>query len=202
MIIDSHSHKPSPCAVCSIEPGVAMIDGNFYSIGLHPWHLTDKSAIGSVETSAADPRVVAIGETGLDKLCAVDIELQSNMLRQHALLAEKYEKPLVLHCVRAWQEIIELHRNISPRQPWMVHGFRGKPTVATSLVREGIYISIGEHFNPDSLRVTPLNMLLAETDESHLSIKEIISKMACYLEMDSKELENIMKANASKFFSV
>lgn len=202
MVLDVHTHKPLPGSVCSIEPGQPMEKNLLYSLGLHPWHLGAESDFNKVEVLSGDRNVVAIGETGIDRVCGVDLTLQADMLEKHILLSERTGKPLVLHSVRSAQDIIEMHRKFSPCQPWMVHGFRGKPTTAAALSNEGIYISLGEHFNPSTPGVIPPDLLLAETDDSDLSIKEIVRKIADSLNMDSAKLTDILEKNASEFFSI
>lgn len=79
--------------------------------------------------------------------------------------------------VRGWDELFSLRREMRPSQPWIVHGFRGKPELARRLVAEGFYLSYGERFNPASVAVTPPDRLLIETDESQLSLAEIAGRL-------------------------
>lgn len=119
------------------------------------------------------PEVVAIGETGLDSLRGSSLDVQTALLRRHALLAESVGKPLILHVVRRWDEIIALKKELKPTVKWIIHGFRGGARQARSLVDAGFYLSVGEHFNPDAIRDIPSDRLYTETDESPLPIAEI-----------------------------
>lgn len=82
------------------------------------------------------------------------------VFRRQAELAESLCKPLVIHCVRAHDIVIGIKKELKPRQNWVIHGFRGKPTVARMLLDAGMWLSFGPRFNPDSLEVTPLTAYL------------------------------------------
>ena len=112
---------------------------------------------------AADPRVVAVGEAGLDAVRGGDAAIQEDVFVRQALLAEKVEKPLVVHCVRRYGRILELHKAISPRQLWIIHGFRGKPELARQLSAAGIGISLALP-RPEIEAIVPPSLLFHETD--------------------------------------
>lgn len=84
---------------------------------------------------------------------------------------------MILHVVKAFPEIMALRKSLKPTQQWIIHGFRGKPQLAESLLRAGFDISLGEHFNPASAAIIPPSRLFAETDESLLPIEEIVDRM-------------------------
>lgn len=189
MIIDCHTHKPYPApdAIISASPiGFAPQSSQKWSVGLHPWHLDlfcdDTMRIKEeiwveMVAAAARPEVVAVGECGID--LSKDILLATQMLafRRQALLAERLRKPLMIHAVKAHDIIIGMKRDLNPEQPWVIHGFRNKPTIASMYLNAGCYLSFGEKFNPESLAITPADRVLAETDESTLPIDTIISRL-------------------------
>jgi TatD DNase family protein len=152
----------------------------FYSVGIHPCQVDQnyKQRIEQLRSFASFPWVVAIGEAGFDKRCSTNSDLQKMAFTEMAMLAEQIQKPLIIHCVKAWQEIIALHKSRRPSVPWMIHGFRGKPALAQSLLNQGFYLSHGDKFNPDSVLVTPLDRLCIETDESTVSIETLYRKIA------------------------
>ena len=86
------------------------------------------------------------------------------MLTRHVALSERLGKPLLLHVVRAYAEILALHKRVRPSQPWIVHGFRGKPALALQLVKAGFYLSVGPDCPQATVDVIPLERLLHETD--------------------------------------
>ncbi len=190
MIIDCHTHHPAPDedAVISTSPiGFQPSEGRqAWSVGLHPWDLElfcDSSLRIKEEIwtelvgAAAAPQVVAIGECGIDMVRGGLLATQMLAFRKQALLAERLRKPLVIHSVKAHDIIVGLKRDINPEMPWVIHGFRYKPSIAEIYLNAGCYLSFGEKFNTESLLITPRERLLAETDESALSINEILSRL-------------------------
>ncbi len=181
---DIHTHgRTGSRTLTSIEPGdeikTAYGEG-WYSVGLHPWHLGEHPDYAALDRVAADRRIVAIGETGLDKLRGPSEAVQEASFIHHAELSERLGKPMIVHCVGRYGRLIELRRELRPKQLWIVHGFRGKPELARQLVDAGFGISLGEHFNPGVPAVVPGALLFAETDESKLNIDEIRSSIKAY----------------------
>lgn len=202
MILDCHTHTSAPGAVVNIDPvsvpsrDIVIADDRYYSVGIHPWNAGcyTKRDVDRLRRLAANPRVVAIGETGLDSVHVTyewvpkgkvmeivqalpDIEKQMELLKLHIELSEAVEKPLILHVVKRYPEIQKLRIKLKPTQPWIIHGFRGKPGLAQDLLKWGFYLSYGEKFNPLSVEATPPERMLAETDDSPLPIQEIIATL-------------------------
>ena len=169
-------------AINNLSPAEALADQSerFISVGLHPWYIeaNREEHLRILGEVAGKKRVVMIGETGLDKLCKTDFELQQTVFLRQIELAEEVQKPLIIHCVKAWPELIAIRKKVLPSVPWIIHGFRGKPELARQLLDMDMYLSFGEKFNAESLRITPLERLCTETDESKSSIEEIYRKIA------------------------
>lgn len=180
--------------------GEALLPGQAYSLGIHPWHIpADPSAqLRMLEEQAATPSVVAIGEAGLDSLCKTPMWLQIKTFEKQVILAEMLGKPLIVHCVRTASEISQLRRSLRAAMPWIIHGFRGKPTVLKMLLEAGCHISYGEKYNPESLALTPLDRLLAESDESPLPIADIIASLSA---TRGQDLTPIIADNTRKLFN-
>ena len=180
LLIDIHTHNSvAEHAIYNCSNG--YVADKRISIGIHPWHINEKweREFNTIAEIAKADNVVAIGECGLDKLKSpVSIELQKEIFRAQALLAEKVEKPLMIHCVKAYNELTPIHKAISPKQAWIIHGFRGKPAQAEQLIRAGFYISLGEQFNPDSAKAIPAERLFIESDESNVAITDIYAAVA------------------------
>lgn len=192
-ILDVHTHNPEASdAIISCNPWEFMPqEGKYYSVGIHPWDSADidDEKIDSLRTAASHEAVIAIGECGIDALRGAPIEYQAALAQLHAELAESLGKPLILHCVRTGNYIINLHRRIRPLQPWIIHGFRGTSGLATSLLAcQGIYLSFGERFNPQALDATPVSRLLVETDASSASIAEIAARIAAHKRCSVQDL--------------
>ena len=88
------------------------------------------------------------------------------------------KKPLIIHCVGYFNELLALKKKWNPTQLWIIHGFRGKPELAAQTLKSGCALSYGEHFNAESVRLTPIEKIFVETDESILNINEIYQNIA------------------------
>lgn len=186
MILDIHTHRPAPGAIVNVDPvdPVTLDRQYLYSVGLHPWN-SDRvtmEALARLDTFAADPAVVAIGETGLDALRGAAIDFQQHLFDHHVGLSESLRKPLIIHAVKTFPLVIAARRRHNPAMPWIIHGFRGKPQLAEELLRHGFYLSVGTRVNPASLAVIPPDRLLAETDDSRLPISAILSTLPVDME--------------------
>lgn len=206
-IIDIHTHRPAPCpqGVVNVDPRHwALLPGQLYSVGLHPWHLpADADALSPlldrVEELAGHPQVAAIGETGLDALHGAPFWLQTIAFKRQAEIAERAGKPLVIHDVKSHEGVIALRSDLASRVPWVVHGFRGKPTVAKMLLRAGMLLSFGSHFNAATLSMMPIESILSETDDSPTPIDQVIGALS---EARGEDLLPHIEANTRKLLSL
>lgn len=186
-MLDIHTHcgAPRPLALINIDPSETgdfiPAENQFYSVGIHPWNSStapSPDVLERLEKWASMSWCAAVGECGVDMLKGGPLFRQLQIMKHHIVLSERLALPLVIHDVKAHDIIIGLKKEMSPRQPWIIHGFRGKPSVAEMLLKAGLSLSFGERFNPDSLKATPADRIFAETDESPLSIEEIINQMS------------------------
>ena len=138
-----------------------------YSVGIHPWW-TAETAWEDLQEGfyfwAAHPQVVRIGECGLDKLKGATIDVQEQAFLMHVKLSEQLQKPLIIHCVKAFDRLLALHKQLRPTQRWAIHGFRGKPEQAQQLLASGFDISFGEHYNEAAYALCPPARRFRETD--------------------------------------
>lgn len=179
---DIHTHNPAagPDAIINVEPDAAGLPPApcRLSTGVHPWRSEEADTLWPlVEALAADPRVVAIGECGIDRLRGASMEAQTRLLEQHARLAEATGKPLIIHCVRAWGELLGVRGRVRPTVPWIVHGFRGGPGLARRLLDAGMHLSLGERFDPATAAIIPADRLHIETDCSALPAEAIAERV-------------------------
>lgn len=200
MILDIHSHReaPYPEGVINLRNfDIPLVENQLYSAGIHPWDtaggISDDTFL-RLEKLAESDQVVMIGECGVDPAKGGPIFRQLQILKMQIDLSERLRKPLILHCVKSADVIMGLKRDLNPAQPWIIHGFRGKPQQASQLTGKGIYLSFGEKFNPATVLEMPDNMILAETDESILSITEIIGALS---EAANRDLAPVIGANAA-----
>ena len=183
-------------------------DGLSYTIGIHPWFLTTENfqqQIEEVRQYADHKNVIAIGETGFDRLKGPDSSLQQTAFEEQVMIADKVSKPLVIHCVRAWDELLSEYRKLSPLTPWLIHGFRGKKELAMQLISKGMYLSFWFDFilRPESaplLKSLPKENIFLETDGSDVGIETIYEKVAADLNIPEEELKAIIYSNFNKIF--
>jgi len=193
---DIHTHKEAVnqnyTAIISADLRKPFVpkDGLLYAVGIHPW-FPDAGLMPSVREYAVQPFVAAIGETGLDRikaLSAEDFEFQKTLFEEHARLAEETGKPLIIHCVRAYDELLRIRRLIKPATAWIVHGFRGKEALALQLLNAGLLLSFTDVFNAASLRLAwQRGSMLAETDDTGKDIRLVYSILAAELGISEEE---------------
>ena len=185
MILDIHTHNAQTHA--------QTID----TVGIHPWH----TLIGDVaEVERRTPSVDAVGEIGLDYACDVPREEQTALFRAQLAIAERLGKPVVLHCVRAFEDVIKVVADYHLRAV-IFHGFIGSAEQAQRAVAQGHYLSFGERTSRspktiEALRSTPLSHLFVESDESTSPIEEIYAKIA---ELRGVEVSELLQATEDNF---
>lgn len=161
----------------------------FASAGIHPWHIGDaEEQLRQLREAVQRPEVVFIGEAGLDKLADAPMPIQQEVFTAQARMAEEVRKPLIIHCVKAWQELLAIRKGIKPSVPWIIHGFRGNANLARQLTNQGLYLSFGEHFNPEAPKAAWPGHLFAETDDSDVDIRMVYQKIAEALQVTVEEL--------------
>lgn len=177
-----------------------------FTVGIHPWYLNENTFLDDltvIENAIQHPNFKAVGECGLDKRIETSIEIQKKILIPQLVLAEKYKKPVILHCVAAYQEIIEIKKELKLTIPMVIHGFSKNDQVAESLIKNGFYLSFGKYLlqNPELenvLKTIPLNQLFLETDMIDQTIFEVYSKAERVL---NRNLEPIIEENYNRVFN-
>ena len=174
-----------------------------FSCGIHPWHAEDsEDQLIYLAEIASDPRIVAIGETGLDKLKGPSYDIQIPVFIKHIRLSEKLAKPVIVHCVKAWEELIRVRKETNPTQPWIIHGYRGKPELTKRLVNEGFLFSLGENINVESVQLIPVESIFCETDddEDEMGIFDVYKQAANALDMELDIFADIVSKNVYRVF--
>ncbi|MCF8372762.1 MAG: TatD family hydrolase [Bacteroidales bacterium] len=181
----------------------------YFSVGLHPWQIDEPtvfSMIGNVEKWAQQPSVVAIGEIGLDRKCTVRFPVQEEVVLLQLKIAEKLNKPVIWHVVKAYSDVLLLKKKMNPTVPWILHGFNAKDEMTASLVKQGFYFSFGAMLmneaskNAEMLRLIPREKLFLENDESGISIEKMYEIAAATLSLSLDELKQIVNENFLRVF--
>lgn len=176
----------------------------WYSVGVHPWALQQgevrQETWEKLREAAVHPQVLAVGEAGLDRLVQVPMKLQEAVFARQAELAGEAGKPLIVHLVRAVDELLRLKKALKPGVPWIIHGFRGKATLAEELLRHGFCLSFGERFQEEAVRAVPLSRLFIETDESSMSIAEVYGRVAAVRRIPVADLCEAVRNHVQSVF--
>lgn len=173
------------------------------SVGIHPWYIYNvREQLSCLELMVSAANVVAIGEAGLDKLSETPLDIQSDVFAMQAALAERSGKPLIIHCVKAWDELIMQRKSMKPCVPWIIHGFRGNGILAQQLLKQGFFLSFGEYFNQQALQAAWSNRLFVETDDAAIDIRSVYRKIASALCISFEELAATLEKNVQNVFFV
>lgn len=210
-VYDVHTHNPDAplTAIRSLslkEYWSRDKHPGYCSVGVHPWDTDNLTQDWPqiLETILSDPQIIAIGETGLDGLRGATPDTQEDIFRTHCQLSEKSGKPMVIHLVKALDRFLKRRKESHGSQPWILHGFRGKPQMLRQLLdtpgNNPLYFSIGDKFNPATVALIPSDRLLIETDESHLPPQEILRRVAEARGESPTELRRIVNDNARHIF--
>lgn len=181
----------------------------YFSAGMHPWDYQADRAVedfDEVARAAQLPNVLAIGECGLDRQVGPELSIQAGIFEQHLSLAEHLNKPVVIHCVRAFPELLALTKQRRPRVPMLVHGFNNKPQILQQLIRNQFLVSFGQALLwPESnasrgIGQVPLAQLFLETDDSQTPISAIFAAASERLQLPEATLREQIHQNFVRYF--
>ena len=181
----------------------------FYSIGIHPWYIVEdrvEADLEIIESKLQEKKCLAIGECGLDKRSETAFDLQQLVFEKQLALAEKHKKPVVIHCVAAFQELIEIKKRLNIKVPMLIHGFSKNEQVAKQLIDNGFYLSFGKYLLQNSeleyvFQSIPNNRFFLETDTVEEGIREVYALAAKYKKLTLSELQEIINNNYNTVFS-
>ena len=210
-MIDIHSHQISENTIYNLMIGdigqYVNYQNQWLSISIHPWHIQDwPIQLIEIERLAANKNVLAIGECGLDRLLELPIDQQLPIFEAQVLLAERHNKPVIIHCVKAHYELIAWKKSRQTTVPLIVHGFNNNIQILEQLLKNDFSISLGSALLKSnsnaskSIRYIPLNKLFLETDNSNVSIETIYEAAAQRLNCEIDILQKQISDNfAGKF---
>lgn len=189
--LDFHHHKPDHTGIYNLNLNEELLHGKF-SAGLHPKDITEnwKKDFDSIKKISLSENCLAIGECGLDGLIDVDEKLQNEIFQAHINWAEEIKKPIIIHCVRRFSQILHYK---TAKVPLIIHGFNKKDNIAQELLDTGFYLSFGkaalDHLSLQNIiKNIPIRRLFLETDDSDFEIIKLYKKVS---ELRSISLENL-----------
>ena len=180
-----------------------------YSIGIHPWYIDENRLENDLEIIKEKLQLsecLALGECGLDKRIEIPLSVQITVFKKQLELVQQTNKPIILHCVAAFEEVIAIKKEMKIENPMIIHGFSKNEQVALSLLKNGFYLSFGKYLlrNPDLEKVinfAPENQILLETDTIEETIYEVYEKAASIKRISVQEMKTMVFTNFSKIFS-
>jgi len=180
-----------------------------YSIGIHPWYIDEirlENDLDIIEQKLQLKECLALGECGLDKRIETPLDIQISVFKKQLEIVKHTNKPIVLHCVAAYDEVIAIKKDMKIDNPMIIHGFSKNEQVAQSLLKNGFYLSFGKYLlrNPDLEKVfnfAPENQILLETDTIEESIYQVYEKAALIKGISVDELKTIVFTNFSRIFN-
>ena len=191
-------------AVKSILP---RQNNRYCSAGVHPWFMDEwKTQIEQLKKIASKPNVIAIGECGLDKKVKTPLTEQIELFSLQIALSELLQKPLIIHCVKAFNELIKIRKTMKSKMPWIVHGFNGNLEISKQCLHAGMILSFGKSlFNSKSSSIQVIkslttNSFFLETDESDYSIEEIYDRCSGITGISVEQLKREMAINFNNSF--
>ena len=169
------------------------------TIGIHPY---DSEGAGTDSIFAIERAVAghdAVGEIGLDFVCSADKAHQSLIFQAQLEVAQKAGKGVVLHCVKAFEKVMDILKNYSLKFV-IFHGFIGSVEQAKRATDRGYFLSFGERTfrspkSIEAMKATPTELLFLETDDSAVSIDQIYSQASDILGIPQIILEDITNEN-------
>ena len=212
MFINVHTHHPSNSTEVFEIQNKYPTSNDFsspFSIGLHPWFLKKETLeieLFLLEKKLQFENCFAIGECGLDKSIDTNFDFQKVVFIKQIELSEKYQKPMIIHCVRAFQEIIEIRKSQKPSQAWIIHGYQKDKQLAFDLIRNGFYLSFGAAVLKsvkvqEIISAISMDKIFIETDNADVSIQEIYQKIAFLKQISLVELQEIIHMNFNNIFT-
>lgn len=143
--------------------------GGFYAAGVHPWWTADAdfdlmTYCRGLKALLQHSEVVQVGECGIDRVRGGALELQLSVMTKMVEISETARRPMTIHCVKAFDLLLKIHKDLKPQQKWTIHGFRGNAILAQQLLDRGMDLSFGTHFNPEAWDATPPDRRHRESD--------------------------------------
>ena len=216
------------CDISSSRTAVALaesFDFVYAAVGIHPENCGDfePGMIDLLRQMAKNPRVVAIGEIGLDYYWAENPprELQQEVLRRQLRLAEELGLPVIIHDRDAHGDTLEIVREF-PRVRGVFHCFAGSVEMARELIKMGWMLSFNGAVTfknakraPEVIAEVPLEKLMIETDAPYLTpvphrgerndssyVRLVAEKIAQIKGLTPEEVEKATWENGRRFFGV
>lgn len=196
----------------------------YAAVGIHPHEAKDASEryLEVLADLAKNPKVVAIGEIGLDYHYDISPrDIQKRTFKDQIALAKELDLPIIIHSREATKDTMDILKSFAPLKG-VVHCFSGSKETALETLRLGLHISFtgtltfsNAHKVQEAFMAVPLDRVMAETDGPYLApvpvrgkrnepkyVKHVIEKMAELHGLDPEKMADINIENAKNLFGV
>ncbi|HRD06795.1 MAG: TatD family hydrolase [Saprospiraceae bacterium] len=212
--IDFHTHKRVHAGDDDVVEIISMHsdvkkEAAWYTVGFHPWwshtRLLEQDLAWLHHQLEDEKACIGVGECGLDGLKGADAQIQEKNFEIQLSIAEKFNAPVIIHCVRRYDRLLQIRKHWRSQQ-WVVHGYRRNKMLTKQLLDEGIKLSVSpfDSINPsfaETLSYLPDNDYFLETDSDHrVDIVGRYRLMAELRKIDIFALRKQMYQNCCNFF--
>lgn len=210
--VNLHTHSANNndaiTAIVNQYPNDDFAGESVFSVGIHPWYVRRHSLtqeLQLVEDRLQQPNCIAVGECGLDRKVNIPWDLQMKAFEQQLMIAEEYNKPVILHCVGAYSDIAAMHKNMQLKVPLIIHGFSKNQGTAQQMLAHDVFLSFGKHLmrNPnlkDVFLSVPDDKFLLENDSAEETIEQVYEKAAEYRQISLDDMKKLMWQNYERIF--
>ncbi|MDY0780486.1 TatD family hydrolase [Tenacibaculum sp. IB213877] len=212
--LDFHTHRmcrqndAEILEIVSIHLGKET-EYDWYTVGKHPWwteEVLSEDEKGQFLAHLSNKYCLAIGEIGLDKLKGPELTKQLEIFKSVLAVANEHQKPVIIHCVRAFDSLIKVKKEFPDIPNWYIHGFSRHTELAKQLIDQGFYLSIMPVFEVTEkyqtlLQSLPKDRFFLETDSMpNIKIEDIYLQASKILNVSQETLQQQIIQNAKTFF--
>jgi TatD DNase family protein len=211
--VNLHTHlytnSDSILEIVNQYPNEFIEDIPHYSIGIHPWYISDERVnedLNFIKNKLQLKECIALGECGLDKRIEKKMDLQIHVFESQLSLLNEIPKPVILHCVAAFDEVISCKKNSGLPSPYIIHGFSKNIPLAKQLLNQDFYLSFGKYLlrNPEMelvFKYVPNDKIFLETDTISESLEEVYTFAAKCKNISVDKMKEIVWNNYQSVFN-
>lgn len=204
-----HTHtRGKGVYILDLSGGERREPGELCSLGIHPLFVGEGVKMEQVREAARRGEIVAVGEAGFDRNAETAIEVQRRVFEEEVEISEAYGLPLIIHCVRAFPELLSVYKKMKPSQAWIIHGYNNNEEILNQLLRQGFYISAGKKVCVPRgnirrvLPLIPLEQLFLETDDADFPIEAVYREAAALRSVSPEVLGRQVYENFKRVFHI
>lgn len=203
-----YTHSENNLEIVNQYPNEFSDEIPLYSIGIHPWHIDDNRLsddLKIIKEKLSLNNCISLGECGLDKRIEKIYSTQIAVFESQLELLQEVSKPVILHCVASFDEVISCKKNSGLSSPFIIHGFSKNYQVAKQLLNQDFHLSFGKYLLRNSdlgevFRQIPNEKIFLETDTIAESLEEVYTFAAKCKNISVEEMKEIVWNNYQTVF--